>query len=173
MFQDNVSAEVSYHMARPATVVSNNSNNSNISHTSGGSVAGSPATTGEATNTTSPTSTGAANTGGGMNLEWTSLVDTATKAIQDTGPDTAETEASVDPVTADAQAEAGDEKASLLARVSRLEAELRAEREERAGLQQRVEHLQEENVRLKEESQTAAQQLRRFTEWFFQTIDKS
>ena len=32
---------------------------------------------------------------------------------------------------------------------------------------------QEENVRLKEESQTAAQQLRRFTEWFFQTIDKS
>ena len=33
--------------------------------------------------------------------------------------------------------------------------------------------LQEENVRLKEESQTAAQQLRRFTEWFFQTIDKS
>ena len=141
MFQDNVSAEVSYHMARPATVVSNNSNNSNISHTSGGSVAGSPATMGEATST-SPTSTGAANTGGGMNLEWTSLVDTATKAIQDTGPDTAETEASVDPVTADAQAEAGDEKASLLARVSRLEAELRAEREERAGLQQRVEHLQ-------------------------------
>ena len=29
------------------------------------------------------------------------------------------------------------------------------------------------NVRLQEESQTAAQQLRRFTEWFFQTIDKS
>ena len=133
MFQDNVSAEVSYHMARPATVVSNNSNNSNISNNSGGSVAGSPATTGE--DSTS-------NTGKGMNLEWTSLVDTATKAIQDTGPDTAEAEANVAaPATAD---EAGDEdeKVSLLARVSRLEAELRAEREERAGLQQRVEHLQ-------------------------------
>ena len=143
MFQDNVSAEVSYHMARPATVVSNNSNISNISNNSGGSVAGSPATTGEATNTPSPISTGAANTGGGMNLEWTSLVDTATKAIQDTGPDTAEAAAAAAPAAAD-EAEAGDEdeKASLLARVSRLEAELRAEREERAGLQQRVEHLQ-------------------------------
>ena len=36
-----------------------------------------------------------------------------------------------------------------------------------------VDQLKEENVRLQEESQTAAQQLRRFTEWFFQTIDKS
>ena len=140
MFQDNVSAEVSFHMARPATVVSNNSNNSN---NSGGSVAGSPANTGEA----STTATSAANTGGGMNLEWTSLVDTATKAIQDTGPDTAEAAPSVAAVAApaaaaDADVEAGDEKSALLDRVSRLEAELRAEREERAGLQQRVEHLQ-------------------------------
>merc|ERR1719461_2119715 len=64
--EDNVSAEVSYHMARPATVVSNNSNNSNISNNSnnsGGSVAGSPAITGEASTTST-------NTGGGMNLEW-------------------------------------------------------------------------------------------------------
>ena len=142
MFQDNVSAEVSYHMARPATVVSNNSNNSNISNNSNNSnnsVTGSPAPTEEA----SSTATGAANTGGGMNLEWTSLVDTATKAIQDTSPDTAEAEANVAaPAAADAEAGDEDEKVSLLARVSRLEAELRAEREERAGLQQRVEHLQ-------------------------------
>jgi hypothetical protein len=50
--------------------------------------------------------------------------------------------------------------------VSSLEAELVGERRQ-------VEQLREENIRLQEESQTAAQQLRRFTEWFFQTIDKS
>lgn len=40
-------------------------------------------------------------------------------------------------------------------------------------LTRQLEHLRGENVRLQEESHTAAQQLRRFTEWFFQTIDKS
>jgi len=35
-----------------------------------------------------------------------------------------------------------------------------------------VRRLRDENRRLQEESQTAAQQLRRFTEWFFQTIDR-
>ena len=40
-------------------------------------------------------------------------------------------------------------------------------------LEAEVGSLREENSRLREESQTAAQQLRRFTEWFFQTIDKS
>lgn len=46
-----------------------------------------------------------------------------------------------------------------------LENEVRGLREENSGLR-------EENRRLQEESQNAAQQLRRFTEWFFQTIDK-
>ena len=36
-----------------------------------------------------------------------------------------------------------------------------------------VAQLREENQRLQEESATAAQQLRRFTEWFFQTIEKA
>ena len=37
-----------------------------------------------------------------------------------------------------------------------------------ADLESEVVALREENQRLQEESQTAAQQLRRFTEWFFQ-----
>ena len=36
-----------------------------------------------------------------------------------------------------------------------------------------VAQLREENQRLQEESAIAAQQLRRFTEWFFQTIEKA
>ena len=39
-----------------------------------------------------------------------------------------------------------------------------------ADLESEVVALREENQRLQEESQTAAQQLRRFTEWFFQTV---
>ena len=37
-------------------------------------------------------------------------------------------------------------------------------------LESEVVALREENQRLQEESQTAAQQLKRFTEWFFQTV---
>ena len=66
-----------------------------------------------------------------------------------------------------------DEVKALLERVSNLEVQLEGERKGRGELESQVDQLKEENVRLQEESQTAAQQLRRFTEWFFQTIDKS
>ena len=39
-----------------------------------------------------------------------------------------------------------------------------------SDLESEVVALREENQRLQEESQTAAQQLRRFTEWFFQSV---
>ena len=39
-----------------------------------------------------------------------------------------------------------------------------------ADLESEVEALKLENQRLQAESQTAAQQLRRFTEWFFQNV---
>jgi len=42
----------------------------------------------------------------------------------------------------------------------------------RLTLEEEVRRLRDENRRLQEESQAAAQQLRRFTEWFFQTLDK-
>ncbi|XP_065341286.1 signal-induced proliferation-associated 1-like protein 1 isoform X2 [Cloeon dipterum] len=42
----------------------------------------------------------------------------------------------------------------------------------RLTLEDEVRRLRDENRRLHEESQAAAQQLRRFTEWFFKTLDK-
>lgn len=40
------------------------------------------------------------------------------------------------------------------------------------SLEDEVRRLREENRRLQDESQAAAHQLRRFTEWFFQTIER-
>ncbi|MFT7806139.1 signal-induced proliferation-associated 1-like protein 2 [Arapaima gigas] len=53
-----------------------------------------------------------------------------------------------------------------------LQHDLRKEKEDKALLQVEVQHLRQDNIRLQEESQTAAAQLRKFTEWFFNTIDK-
>nr|XP_015218097.1 PREDICTED: signal-induced proliferation-associated 1-like protein 2 isoform X2 [Lepisosteus oculatus] len=53
-----------------------------------------------------------------------------------------------------------------------LQYDLRKEKEDKAILQVEVQHLRQDNLRLQEESQTAAAQLRKFTEWFFHTIDK-
>ena len=46
------------------------------------------------------------------------------------------------------------------------------ETQDKAVLQAEVQHLRQDNMRLQEESQTATAQLRKFTEWFFSTIDK-
>ncbi|XP_074846272.1 signal-induced proliferation-associated 1-like protein 2 isoform X6 [Carettochelys insculpta] len=53
-----------------------------------------------------------------------------------------------------------------------LQTDLRKEKQDKAVLQAEVQHLRQDNMRLQEESQTAAAQLRKFTEWFFNTIDK-
>lgn len=60
----------------------------------------------------------------------------------------------------------------LEAKVASLDRKLQMERKERMVLELEMDKLRQDNVRLQEESQTAASQLRRFTEWFFQTIDK-
>lgn len=60
----------------------------------------------------------------------------------------------------------------LEAKVAQLEEELAQERQESATLDSEVQRLRTENARLQEESQNAAAQLRRFTEWFFTTIDR-
>ena len=81
---------------------------------------------------------------------------------------------------------------ALLERVSALESRLNSEAAEKSRMAEevitlinlifiisnyylliKVEALREENVRLQEESATSQQQLKRFTEWFFQTIDKN
>ncbi|KAJ8285024.1 hypothetical protein COCON_G00038740 [Conger conger] len=77
--------------------------------------------------------------------------------------------------------EAGEEGApgSLTGKVNQLELILRQlqydlckEKQDKAMLQEQVQHLRQDNMRLHEESQTAAAQLRKFTEWFFHSIDK-
>ena len=160
-------------MARPATVISNNSgtvspNTSNLSDKSQARVSG-PATNIEVKNGAEP---------GQMNMEWTSLVDTATKAISEVSPaDGAEAVAEAEVETGGRAVTPGEKRSedvqSLMERLAALEAQLSQERQDKSSLESEIVHLKEENARLKEESQTAAQQLRRFTEWFFQTIDKS
>ncbi|KPP77365.1 signal-induced proliferation-associated 1-like protein 2-like [Scleropages formosus] len=68
---------------------------------------------------------------------------------------------------------------SLTGKVNQLEVilrqlqyDLRKEKEDKALLQVQVQHLRQDNLRLHEESQTAAAQLRKFTEWFFHSVDK-
>lgn len=56
--------------------------------------------------------------------------------------------------------------------VSQLEDRITKETRRRKSLEHAVRKLSEENRRLQDESQAAVQQLRRFTEWFFQTIDR-
>ena len=187
--QDNVSAEVSFHMARPATVISNNSTSPNNSVLSGGSAVNNSGLSNisekpQNNNNSADTVKNKPDQPetGNMNKEWTSLVDTATKAIYENTSDTADKNDNHNSNqnaqqnsrnTVNATPGQDMDLKSLLDKVSSLEAELKTERQGRTDLEQQVEQLKEENVRLKEESQTAAQQLRRFTEWFFQTIDKS
>ena len=201
LFQDNVSAEVSFHMARPATVLSNSSAITNSSppvnnNPSSGHHHPAPSVDSSSSGVVVKTklSSEATNTGTMMNMEWTSLVDTATKAITNNDEDG---NPGANTATADLNDESNssshvaaavpeqkhtrninvngvdNETTALRDRVAALEEQLRAECQGRLELETEIEHLKEENVRLKEESQTAAQQLRRFTEWFFQTIDKS
>jgi signal-induced proliferation-associated 1 like protein 2 len=56
--------------------------------------------------------------------------------------------------------------------VLKLQQDLDAERRRSAKLEANIVDLRADNVRLQEESHTAAAQLRRFTEWFFNTIDR-
>ena len=186
MLQDNVSAEVSFHMARPATVISQTSTNNspNTSNLSDKSQQRNPSQTVSNIEVKQSAKPGQPpqETGVVMNMEWTSLVDTATKAISEVSP------AEGAEAGAEAEGEAGgqtggkavtvserrtEDVQALRERLAALEAQLSQERQDKSSLESEIVQLKEENVRLKEESQTAAQQLRRFTEWFFQTIDKS
>ena len=61
----------------------------------------------------------------------------------------------------------------LLQKVNLLETRLNSEAKEKTHLAEEVAALREENLRLQEESQSAAQQLKKFTDWFFQAIDNA
>lgn len=61
---------------------------------------------------------------------------------------------------------------ALQNQVTQLEDRITKETNRRVSLEHAVQKLTEENRRLQDESQAAVQQLRRFSEWFFQTIDR-
>lgn len=56
--------------------------------------------------------------------------------------------------------------------VTQLSDRVMKETKRRKSLETAVKRLTEENRRLQDESQQAVLQLKRFTEWFFQTVDK-
>jgi hypothetical protein len=56
--------------------------------------------------------------------------------------------------------------------VTQLSDRVLRETKRRKSLEVAVKRLTEENRRLQDESQQAVLQLKRFTEWFFQTVDK-
>ena len=57
-------------------------------------------------------------------------------------------------------------------RVADLQNHLAREMRRRHTLEEEIRRLRDENRRLQDESQAAAQQLRRFTEWFFHTMER-
>ncbi|XP_077469244.1 signal-induced proliferation-associated 1-like protein 2 isoform X4 [Stigmatopora argus] len=82
-------------------------------------------------------------------------------------------------VEAEGAAMDADSPSTLTGKVNQLEVilrqlqhDLRKEKDDKAMLQEEVQHLRQDNMRLQEESQTASAQLRKFTEWFFHSIDK-
>ncbi|PNF19182.1 hypothetical protein B7P43_G09603 [Cryptotermes secundus] len=127
-------------------------------------------------------------------MDWPSLVDTATRAMMQVPHDEPVPEAArngeslghwVDDVAERLGLDAtvaniknnslvtgGRRMTELQSHLAQLEARVARETRRRQSLEEEVRRLRDENRRLQEESQAAAQQLRRFTEWFFQTIDR-
>lgn len=121
-----------------------------------------------------------------VDQEWMSLVNTATQAIQKTGdimvnnnkPRPAPTSAQNWPQQTAARPveEAGgtsEPPPGIHDRVAQLERRLAAEQQRSVQLEDEVSQLRTENRKLQEDSRAAAQQLHQFTEWFFNTIEKS
>ncbi|XP_060834586.1 signal-induced proliferation-associated 1-like protein 1 [Rhopalosiphum padi] len=116
-------------------------------------------------------------------MNWKILVDTATEALRkvSAGAQIKEPEATTISENKDQNWSSMNGSVTILNSSSTnktnmspddLEMMLRSEMEMRMELQNEVKHLREENRRLQDESNSAAQQLKHFTHWFFQNIDK-
>ncbi|XP_037803745.1 signal-induced proliferation-associated 1-like protein 1 isoform X2 [Penaeus monodon] len=125
--------------------------------------------------------------GGGLDVdqEWMSLVNTATQAIQKSGdmigtsqarpphpsqPQNWQLQSSVRSLD---DASTPMDSGHLQDRLVQLERQLAAEQQRSEQLEDEVSQLRTENRKLQEDSRAAAQQLHQFTEWFFNTIDKT
>ncbi|XP_052123652.1 signal-induced proliferation-associated 1-like protein 2 isoform X2 [Frankliniella occidentalis] len=119
-------------------------------------------------------------------MDWPSLVDTATRAMLNVAENVeigdGNSSSNNEPLAnwvEDVAERLGLDRSGGIRSVSDLErqltqlqARLSHETHLRRSLEDEVRRLRDENRRLHDESQAAAQQLRRFTEWFFQTIDR-
>ena len=85
-------------------------------------------------------------------LDWSNLVNTATQALH-------------------SDAVNSTTPPDIVERIEQLETELTEEKKTKDNLFNEIGRLQEENKRLTQESQSQAQQLKHFTDWFFNTID--
>nr|XP_045598357.1 signal-induced proliferation-associated 1-like protein 1 isoform X1 [Procambarus clarkii]XP_045598358.1 signal-induced proliferation-associated 1-like protein 1 isoform X1 [Procambarus clarkii]XP_045598359.1 signal-induced proliferation-associated 1-like protein 1 isoform X1 [Procambarus clarkii] len=123
---------------------------------------------------------------GGLDVdqEWMSLVNTATQAIQKSGEIMGSQTHTSQPPTHSWSSHQSTSRmgenviasadASILQdRVAQLECRLVAEQQRSEQLENEVTQLRTENRKLQEDSRAAAQQLHQFTEWFFNTIDKT
>ncbi|XP_050698401.1 signal-induced proliferation-associated 1-like protein 1 isoform X3 [Eriocheir sinensis] len=119
-----------------------------------------------------------------VDQEWTSLVNTATQAIEKSvevggGPARPPPPAPSQwpphhlPQHRAGDGSGGSETPILHDRVVQLERRLAAEQQRSEQLEDEVSQLRSENRKLQEDSRAAAQQLHQFTEWFFNTIDKT
>ena len=152
---DNASAEVSFHMARPATVISNTSANSspNVSNLSANEARQSPHVSNVSikskvspTVSRTPPKQEAGSAGlpnpetrpGPGDMDWTSLVDTATKAIYNSSPVPAVEKTAAGEDSVGGQSTREEEVRALLERVAGLEEELAGERRDRGELEAQV-----------------------------------
>lgn len=113
-------------------------------------------------------------------MDWSSLVDTATRAILNDSEKNGEgsnhwtdnVNEQLERLGLETSTSGARRVTDLQNHVTQLETRVTRETRRRLSLEDEVRRLRDENRRLQEESQAAAQQLRRFTEWFFQTIDR-
>uniref|UniRef100_A0A4W5KY41 Signal-induced proliferation-associated 1 like 2 n=1 Tax=Hucho hucho TaxID=62062 RepID=A0A4W5KY41_9TELE len=97
-------------------------------------------------------------------LDWSHLVDAARAFEADQG-------SLCSMLDVEQAQQAMELSRELSRRVAASEAATLEEQEDKAVLQEQVQHLRQDNMRLHEESQTAAAQLRRFSEWFLHSVD--
>ncbi|XP_043224569.1 signal-induced proliferation-associated 1-like protein 3 [Amphibalanus amphitrite] len=103
-------------------------------------------------------------------VDWQALVDTATRAGKETAVATRSTQSSgVSQYPRESRQSPSEE---LRSRLTLLERELVTEQTKRELLESQVFQLSSDNRRLQEESKQAAHQLRKFTEWFFNNMEK-
>ncbi|KAF0292582.1 Signal-induced proliferation-associated 1-like protein 1 [Amphibalanus amphitrite] len=108
-------------------------------------------------------------------VDWQALVDTATRAGKETAAATRSTQSSgVSQYSRESRQSPSEE---LRSRLTLLERELVTEQTKRellrvSGEDGMVFQLSSDNRRLQEESKQAAHQLRKFTEWFFNNMEK-